>query len=208
MKKQNFISQLKLNRVFYINGYQTNVKKYIRNKSFKDKQKIQIGKNTYRAFSKRVNLKTGGEVKIVIIPSTRDTAHCTATVLFSTNTALSVYKIMEAYNKRWKIEIFLKTSKQHIGFNAYQNTDIRGINSYISLSMFAHNLLTHAFIQELRAKGKSLTRKNISNLSILNVQNKIRFEASIDTIDFCIERLDIISKKKTKKEFKKYFVAA
>jgi SRSO17 transposase len=210
LKKHNFISQLKSNRVFYINGYRTNVRKYLKNKSFKDKQKVRIGKNTYRAFSKRVNLKTGGVVKIVI---TKCTAHCTATVLFSTNTALSIYEIMEAYNKRWKIEIFFKMSKQHLGFNAYQSTDIKAINSHLCLSLFAHNLLTHAFINELRAKGKSLTsqkvvEKNISNLSILNMQNKFRFDANLESLNYCIEQSDIISKNKTKKEFKKYLVAA
>lgn len=205
LKKHNFISQLKSNRVFYINGYQTNVRKYLKNKSFKDKQKVRIGKSIYRAFSKRVNLKTGGVVKIVL---TKCSAHCTATVLFSTNTALPVYKIMEAYNKRWKIEIFFKMSKQHLGFNAYQSTDIKAINSHLCLSMFSHNLLTHAFINELRAKGKSLTRKNISNLSILDMQNKFRFDANLESLNYSIEQSDIISKNKTKKEFKKYLVAA
>lgn len=205
LKKHSFISQLKSNRVFYINGYKTNVRKYLKNKSFKNKQKVRIGRKTYRAFSKRVNLKTGGVVKIVL---TKCTAHCTATVLFSTNTALSIFKIMEAYNKRWKIEIFFKMSKQHLGFNAYQSTDIKAINSHLCLSMFSHNLLTHAFIHELRAKGKSLTKKNISNLSILSMQNKIRFESNLNTFDYCIEQSGIISKKKIKKEFKKYLVAA
>lgn len=95
-----------------------------------------------------------------------------------------------------------------IGFNAYQSTDLRAINSHLCLSMFSHNLLTHAFINELRAKGKSLTKKNISNLSILNMQNIIRFESNLNTFDYCIEQSDIISKNKTKKEIKKYLVAA
>src|SRR6266498_47437 len=201
LKKHTFISQLKSNRVFYINGYKTNVRKYLKNQSFKDKQKFHIGKNIYRAFSKKVNLKTGGVVKIVL---TKCSAHRTATVLFSTNTALPINKIIDAYVKRWKIEIFFKMSKQYLGFNAYQSTDIKAINSHLCLSMFAHNLLTHAFIQELRAKGKSLTKKNISHLSILNMQNKIRFESNINVFDCVIEQADFISKNKIKKEFKKY----
>ena len=205
LKKHNFISQLKSNRLFYINGHKTNVRKYLKKINFKDKQKVRIGKNTYRAFSKIVNLKTGGEVKIVV---TKCTAHCTATVLFSTNTALSIFEIMKAYNKRWTIEVFFKMSKQHLGFNAYQSIDIRAINSHLCLSMFSHILLTHAFINELRAKGKSLTQKNISKLSILNMQNKFRFESNLITLDDCIEQSEIISKNKTKKEFKKYLVAA
>ena len=205
LKKHIFISTLKSNRVFYVNGYRTNVRKYLKNKSFKDKQRVYIGKSTYRAFSKKVNLKTGGVVKIVF---TKCTAHCTATALFSTDTALPIYEIMKAYNKRWKIEIFFKMSKQHLGFNAYQSTDLKAINSHLCLSMFAHNLLTHTFISELRAKGKSLTKKNISNLSILNMQNKIRFESNLNTVDYCIDQSDIISKNKTKKEIKKYLIAA
>lgn len=210
IKRHNFISQLKSNRVLYVtrpNGsqYQTNVRKYLKNKSFKDKQKCLIGKNTYRVFGKKVNLKTGGVVKIVL---TKCSAHRTATVLFSINTALPINTIIDAYVKRWKIEIFFKMSKQHLGFNAYQNTDIKAINSHLCLSMFAHNLLTHAFISELRGKGKLLTRKNISNLSILDMQNKFRYDVNIETFNYSIEQSDIISKNKIKKEFKKYLVAA
>jgi len=205
IKKHNFISSLKFNRVFYVNGYRTNVRNYLKNKSFKTKQRVCIGKNKYRAFSKKVNLKTGGVVKLVL---TKCTAHRTATVLFSTNTALSIFEIMEAYSKRWKIEIFFKMSKQYLGFNAYQSTNLEAINSHLCLSMLSHNLLTHAFIKELQEKGKSLTKKNISKLSILDMQNKFRFYANIESLNNCIEQSEFISKNKLKKEFKNYLIAA
>ena len=40
------------------------------------------------------------------------------------------------------------------------------------------------------------------------MQNKFRFESNLITLDDCIEQSEIISKNKTKKEFKKYLVAA
>jgi hypothetical protein len=181
LKKQHFVSCLKYNRKFRINGRLTSISSYIKNtiRTFKNKTKIKIGKTKYHTVTKQVVLKTGGVVKLVF---SKHTAHSTAMVLFT---------------------VFFKMSKQHLGFNAYQSRELKAINSHIALSMLSHNLLTHAYITSLREKGKSLTKKNISKFSVLDMLNNIRYESNIDTINYCIENIATKSKNKLKNEFKK-----
>jgi len=197
----HFVSTLKYNRVFYVNGHKTNVSKYLKNtiKNFKNSKKIAIGKNTYKAVSRKKELKTGGEVKLVF---TKHSTHHTAMVLVTTGTALPNYKIIEAYSKRWNIETFFKMSKQYLGFNSYQSRELSAINSSIALSMLSYNLLTHVYITSLREKGKSLTKKNISKFTILNMLSEIRYQINIKNIEDCVDNIDTKSKNKIKNELK------
>lgn len=207
LKKHYFISSLKFNRVFRVNGHQTNVSKYLRYtiKSFKKSQRIRLGKTLYKVISRKVELKTGGAVKLVF---TKHPTHRTAMVLISTGTALPAYKIMEAYNQRWKIEIFFKMSKQYLGLNGYQSTNIEAIKSRIGLTMISYTILTHAFIRDMRAKGKSLTKKNISGYSVTEVLADVRYRISVDNIEHCIDDLSTVSRNKIKSEFKSKLIKA
>lgn len=200
-KKYHFVTALKYNRVFNINNRQTNVSKYIKYnvKTFKNKPKVKLRNISYSTVSQKIILKTGGAGKLVI---SKHPTHFTAMALFTTTTALSVLKILQAYQKRWNIELFFKMSKQHLGFNKYQSRNLESVQSQIGFSMLAYNLLTHAYINDLRAKGKSLTKKNISNFSVLNMLSEIRYRANIDTIEYCVNKLDVKSKNKIKNEFK------
>ncbi len=200
-KKYHFVTALKYNRVFKTNNRQTNISKYIKYhiKTFKNKTKIKLKNTTYSTVSQKVILKTGGAGKLII---SKHPTHFTAMALFTTTTALPVLKILQAYQKRWSIEVFFKMSKQHLGFNKYQSRNLESVQSQITFSMLAYNLLTHAYINDLRVKGKSLTKKNISKFSILNMLTEIRYRANIDTIECCIDNLNIKSKNKIKNEFK------
>ena len=196
-----FVSTIRYNRVFYIKGHKTNASKYLKYtiKNFKQSQKVTIGKKTYKAVSRKVDLKTGGAAKLVF---TKHSAHCTAMVLVTTCTALPFDKIIEAYQKRWNIETFFKMSKQHLGFNSYQSRELPAIESSIALSMLSYNLLTHVLISELRAKRKSLTKKNISKFSISNMLSVVRYKVNINNIEYCIDHLSTKSKNKMKNEIK------
>jgi SRSO17 transposase len=207
MKKQHFVSTLKFNRVFRVNRHQTNVSKYLKNtiKGFRTSKKIKLGKINYRVESRKAELKTGGAVKLVF---TKHPTHRTAMVLVTTGTALPVYEIMQAYRIRWNIEVFFKMSKQNLGFNGYHSRDIGAIKSRIALSMLSYNLLTHAFINDVRAKGKSLTKKNISKFSITEMLAELRYQINIDNIEQYIDELPTKSKNKIKKEFKSLLIKA
>jgi len=206
-KKYSFISVLKSNRVFWINNHRTNVQKYQRNniRKRRNKQSVLIGRNRYVTITRQVDLKSGGAVKVVF---SKSASHRTVKAFFTTNTALPTKKILEAYSKRWNIETFFKMSKQHLGLKAYQNRNLTTIKSRLILSLFAYDLLTHAFINDMHEKGKSLTKKNVAHFSILQMIDHIKYLVNIDTIAWCDEQKQNISKNKFISILKKFLIAA
>jgi len=206
-RKYNFVSMLKTNRVLYVNKKQMNVKQYTKRYFNKrNKQRIiKIGSNKYRVYSQKAVLKSGGAVKLVC---TRNTSHCTVKVIFTTNAALPIESILEAYRKRWSIEVFFKMSKQYLGLRAYQNRNLKAVQSAVRLSLISYNLLTHVFINEKRAQGKRLTEKNIAHFSVLSMRDRVRQIAMSDSIEYCLEQNINKSKNKVIKEIKNMLLAA
>jgi SRSO17 transposase len=206
-RKYSFISMLKTNRILRISNKQMNVSSYT--KRFFPKRKrsriIKIGSNKYKVHSQKVSLKTGGAVKIVC---TRSLSHCTVKTIFTTNTALPIESILTAYNKRWSIEVFFKMSKQYLGLKAYQNRNLKAVQSAVRLSLMSYNLLTHAFIEKERAQGKRLTNKRLAQFSLIDMRDHLRKIAMIDSIDYCLEQNVNKSKNSLIKEIKKLSVAA
>ena len=186
-KNYSFVSVLKSNRVFSANKRKTTVRKYakINFRTKKNKITIRIKNNNYRTITRKISLKTGGAVKVVF---SKHQTHRTVLAVFTTNAALPAKRILEFYQNRWDIEVFFKMSKQNIGLKAYQNRNLNAIKTYLRVSLCAHNLLTHVFINDLREKGKRLTKKNTAHFSVTNMIDRVRLIASVDTIDYCIER--------------------
>ena len=171
----------------------------------KNRRIIRIGSNKYQTHSQIVSLKTGGAVKIVC---TRSLSHCTVKTIFTTNSALPIESILTAYNKRWSIEVFFKMSKQYLGLKAYQNRNLKAAQSAVRLSLMSYNLLTHAFIENVRAQGKRLTAKRLAQFSVLDTRDHLRRIAMIDSIDYCLEQNINKSKNTIIKEIKKSLLAA
>jgi len=206
-RNYSFVSMLKTNRILYIDKKQMNVEQYTK-RYFKRRNKnrtIKIGSNKYQVHSQKVVLKSGGAVKLVC---TRNTSHCTAKVLFTTNAALPIESILKAYQKRWSIEVFFKMSKQYLGLKAYQNRNLEAAQSAVRLSLISYNLLTHVFINEKRAQGKRLTEKNLAHFSVLSMRDRIRQIAMSDSIEYCLELNISKSKNRVVKEIKNMLLAA
>jgi len=202
-KGYSFISVLKSNRVFELKSQRTNVEKYSKTE-FKNKKKktiVRIKEKKYYTFTRQVSLKTGGVVKIVF---SKQQSHRTALAVFTTKTTLPTNTILEAYSRRWSIEVFFKMSKQHLGLRSYQNRNLNAIKSHIRLSLCAHNLLTHVFINDIREKGQNLTQKRIAHFSIVNMIDRLRYIANSDTINFISNN----EKNIDASELKKYLLAA
>lgn len=202
----NFVSSLKSNRVFRVHHYTTNVSKYSRS-TFRKKRsnkRIRINRTFYHVLSRQVVLKTGGAVKVVF---TKRRSHRTVTAVFSTNTALPSKTILQVYAKRWKIEVFFKMSKQHLGLKAYQNRNVHAIRSHVRLSLCAHNLLTHVFINDIRAQGNKLTTKRIAHFSLLQQIDRLRYISNKDTLEYLINQNNHKSRNNDI-EFSKYLLAA
>jgi SRSO17 transposase len=206
-KGYTFISMLKSNRVFTVNKTSTNVEKYTKSIFTRKKHKkvMSIGKNKYQIHRCHATLKTGGAVQLVL---TKNISHRTVNVIFSTNTALPIKKMLNAYQIRWSIEVFFKMSKQYLGLKSYQNRNLNETKSFITLSLLAHNLLTHVFIEDLREKGLNLTKKNIAHFSIIGMRDYVRNIACLDSMEHCIDNIDNFSKNNLMKQFKKLLIAA
>jgi hypothetical protein len=151
----------------------------------KESIRTSLRENKYQTHSQKVSLKTGGAVKIVC---TRSLSHRTVKTMFTTNTSLAIESILTAYNKRWSIEVFFKMSKQYLGLKAYQNRNLKAVESAVRLSLISYNLLTHAFIEKVRAQGKRLTDKRLAQFSVLDTRDHLRRIAMIDSIDYCLEQ--------------------
>jgi len=205
--KYSFVSMLKTNRILRVSNKQMYVSSYTKRFISKKKRNrvVRIGSNKYQTHCQKVSLKTGGAVKIVC---TRSLSHCTVKTIFTTNTALPIESILTSYNKRWSIEVFFKMSKQYLGLRAYQNRNLKAIESSVRLSLISYNLLTHAFIEKERAQGKKLTNKKLAQFSVLDIRDHIRRIATIDSIDYCFEHNLNKSKKVIINELKKLPLAA
>jgi len=206
-RKYNFVSMLKTNRILNISNEQMNVLSYTKQYFLiKNRKKIiKIGSNRYQIHSQVVRLKKGGAVKLVC---TRSLSHRTVKIIFTTNTALPIESILRAYSKRWSIELFFKMSKQYLGLRSYQSRNLKAIQSFLRLSLISHNLLTHAFIENLRAKGKSLTDKNLAHFSVIDTRDHLRSITMIDSIEYCLEKNNIKSKEVLIDELKNMLLAA
>jgi SRSO17 transposase len=206
-RRYGFVSMLKTNRILNVNNKQMNVASYTKH-FFKRRKRsfiIKLSTKKYQVHSEKVVLKSGGAVKIVC---TRSLSHCTVKTIFTTNTALPIESILNAYSKRWSIEVFFKMSKQYLGLRAYQNINLPAIESAVRLSLISYNLLTHVFIEEKRAQGKKLTGKNLAQFSVLAMRDRLRQIAMVDSIEYCLEQNINKSKNKVVKEIKQMLLAA
>jgi len=198
---------LKTNRILNVSDEQIKVssytKKYFSNRS--KKKIVKIGSNRYQIHSQVVRLKKGGAVKLVC---TRSLSHRTVKTIFTTNTALPIESILKAYNKRWSIELFFKMSRQHLGLRAYQSRNLEAIQSSLRLSLISYNLLTHAFIKNLREKGKRITDKNLAQFSLLDMKDHLRSITMIDSIEYCLEKNKTKSKVEMINEIKNMLLDA
>ncbi|MHB8906945.1 MAG: transposase [Melioribacteraceae bacterium] len=206
-RKYSFVSMLKTNRILYINNKQINVASYSKRLFSRKKSNrvIKIGSKKYQVDSQKVVLKSGGAVRIVC---TRVLSHCTVKTLFTTNPALPIESILTAYSRRWSIEVFFKMSKQYLGLRSYQNRNLTAIQSAVRLSLISYNLLTHVYIEEIRAQGKRITEKNLARFSVLTTRDRLRQLAMIDSMDYCLEQNINKSKNMVIKEIKHMLLAA
>jgi hypothetical protein len=192
-RKYNFVSMLKTNRILNISNEKMNFSSYIKQYFTERSRKsiIKIGSNKYKIHSRVVRLKNGGAVKLVC---TRSQSHRTVKTIFTTNSALPVEKILKAYSKRWPIEIFFKMSKQDLCLRAYQSRNLEATQSSLRLSLMSYNLLTHAFLEKLREKGKRITDKNLAHFSLVDIRDHLRNITMIDSIEYCLEKNTINTK--------------
>lgn len=139
-KSLRWITRLKSDRNIKIRGEYVQISDFaatLPKGAFRD---VRIGERVYHVFSKAVDLKGVGQVRILI--SYDDEEFSGAPVYFATDQIRwEGTRILTTYGKRSKIEAFFRDSKQNLGFEDYQLRDLRGIKRHWYLIFLAYSLL-------------------------------------------------------------------
>jgi len=156
-KGLHWVTRLKSDRNIKIKGRYVAIREFgatLPRQSFK---KVQIGDRTYRIFSKAVELKGVGQVRVLISYDNEEFSGTPA--YFATDRIRwEGTRILKTYAKRWNIETFFKDSKQNLGLEDYQLRDLRGIKRHWYLIFLAYSLLVSGlFGTEKKPRGKSPT---------------------------------------------------
>jgi hypothetical protein len=101
---------------------------------------IRIGESVYHVFSKAVDLKGVGQMRILISYDSEEFSGSPA--YFATDQIRwEGTGIIKTYSKRWHIEAFFRDSNQNLGLEDYQLRDLRGIKRHWYLIFLAYSLL-------------------------------------------------------------------
>lgn len=170
----HFVSSLKSNRNLFKNG-----------------QKLKAGRYGYNLFRRGSRQtcrlrKTHGTVQYSYMDAgwlqvsrigrahilfSRKNAERRILGLVTDDPTLSPRGIIQAYDHRWRIEVFFKDSKQLLGLGQYQNLSVEAAVTHLHLVCLAYALLTHIAIEGDCVQGK---RSSDRKLSTADLQDELR----------------------------------
>jgi hypothetical protein len=93
--------------------------------------------------------------------------------LVTDDPGVSAAGLIQAYDRRWEIEQWLKDTKQLLGLGHYQNRPYRAAVIHLHLVCFAYALLTHLRMARIGAQGRWI-RDKAANLSTATAQDQLR----------------------------------
>ncbi len=139
-KGLGWITRLKSDRNIKIRGEYVQISEFAATLPKVAFREIRIGESTYQVFSKAVDLKGVGQVRILISYDNQEFSG--DPVYFATDQIRwEGTRILKTYGKRSKIEAFFRDSKQNLGLEDYQLRDLRGIKRHWYLIFLAYSLL-------------------------------------------------------------------
>ena len=138
-KGLHWVTRLKSDRNIKIKGRYVAISEFASTLPRESFRKVQIGDRIYQVFSKAVDLKGVGQVRILISYDNEDFSGSPA--YFATDQIRwEGTRILKTYAKRWNIETFFRDSKQNLGLESYQLRDLRGIKRHWYLIFLAYSL--------------------------------------------------------------------
>jgi SRSO17 transposase len=93
--------------------------------------------------------------------------------LVTDDPAVSAAGLIQAYDRRWAIEQWLKDTKQLLGLGHYQNRSYWAAVTHLHLVCFAYALLTHLRIERKGAQGER-TGDKATGMSVATAQETLR----------------------------------
>jgi SRSO17 transposase len=163
---KDWISILKSNRNLIIKNEKISVSEYIKTIPKMSYRQIQTkwGK-CYWVFTKVVHVCSLGKVRIVISYDNKKLAG-DPTVLVTNRKEWEPVKIISTYKLRWSIDAFYRDAKQHLGLEAYQLRNGKGIKRHWYLVFLAYTFLM------LNVKNSRLLRRIKANISTIGESSR------------------------------------
>jgi hypothetical protein len=129
-KDLHWVTRLKSDRNIKIKGRYMAISEFAGTLPRESFRRVQIGDRIYQLFSKAVDLKGVGQVRILISYDNEDFSGSPA--YFATDQIRwEGTRILKTYSERWNIETFFRDSKQNLGLESYQLRDLRGIKPIV-----------------------------------------------------------------------------
>jgi SRSO17 transposase len=117
-------------------------------------------------------LQVGTLGTLHVVFSRKGSAH-TSVGLVTDAPTLSAPQLIQAYERRWSIEPWIKDLKQLLGLGHYQNRSYRAAVTHLPLVCVAYALLTHLRIERYGAQGQQ-THHKAADLSTAAAQDHLR----------------------------------
>ncbi|MGB6066442.1 MAG: transposase [Desulfomonilaceae bacterium] len=138
-KNLHWVTRLKCDRNVKIKRRYVAIREFASSLPRESFRRVQIRDRIYQVFSKAVNLKGVGQVRILISYDNEEFSGSPA--YFATDQIRwKGTRILKTYPKRWNIETFFKDSKQNPGLEDCQLRDLWGIERHWYLIFLAYSL--------------------------------------------------------------------
>ena len=163
---KDWISVLKSNRNLMIKNEKISVSEYI--KRIPKSSYRQIKTNTgrlYWVFTKVVHVCSLGKVRLVISYDNKSLKG-DPTVLATNRKEWEPVKIISTYELRWSIDAFYRDAKQHLGLEAYQLRNAKGIKRHWYFVFLAYTFLM------LNVQNSKLLRRIKANIATIGESSR------------------------------------
>jgi SRSO17 transposase len=138
-KGLHWVTRLKSDRNIKIKGRYVAISDFAGSLPRESFRRVQVGDRIYQVFSKAVDLKGVGQVRVLISYDNEEFTGSPA--YFATDQIRwEGTRILKTYSKRWNIEMFFRDSKQNLGLEDYQLRDLWGIKRHWYLIFLAYSL--------------------------------------------------------------------
>jgi SRSO17 transposase len=138
---KDWISILKSNRKLLFNNVTMTVSEFVQQIPKSSYRKIQSKKGrSYWVFTKTVRVMSLGKVRLVISYDNPQFKGDPA-VLATNRKDWEPVKIINTYELRWSIDAFYRDAKQHLGLEAYQLRNAKGIKRHWYFVFLAYSFL-------------------------------------------------------------------
>jgi len=201
----HFVSSLKSNRNLFKSGQKLKAGRYGYNLFCRGgRQTCQLRKvdrTTYYSYADAGWLQVSRVRRAHVIFS-RKNADRRILGLVTDDPTISPRAIIQAYDHRWRIEVFFKDSKQLLGLGQYQNLSIEAAVTHLHLVCLAYALLTHIAIEGDCEQAKRSSHRKLSTADLQNELRRMVWEELADHLKGLASGTQVV------KELQRLLVAA